>query len=53
MPAARIALLFGLFAILMAGCAAPARGCYVGLSLIPPAPIVVCGLDFDAGKGKE
>jgi hypothetical protein len=36
---------FALVAILLAGCAGT-HGCYVGFSLIPPSPVVMCGIDW-------
>ena len=39
----RVAALVALLSA--AGCAAPA-GCFVGLNLLPPSPVLVCGVDF-------
>lgn len=31
---------------LLTACA-PRAGCYVGMSLIPPGPVVICGADIE------
>lgn len=42
-----------LAALLAATGCATQPGCYVGFSLIPPTPILVCGLDVEPDDSEE
>jgi len=44
----------GLIALFLTttGCTA-FPGCYVGVSLLPPSPIVICGADFTPPEGED
>jgi hypothetical protein len=41
-----------LLALLLEGCSNPA-GCFVGVSVFPPGPFVVCGVDVDLPQQDE
>jgi hypothetical protein len=39
--------------LLTAGCSSTAeRSCFIGMSILPPLPIVICGVDFSKPKSE-
>lgn len=36
----------------LGGCADATRSCFVGFSLFPPSPVVLCGLDVEPQEVK-
>lgn len=42
----------GSLMLALGGCAGATRGCFVGFSVFPPLPVVLCGFDVEPPKEK-
>lgn len=45
-------ILIGSATLALGGCAWATHGCFVGVSLFPPSPVLLCGLDVEPPKEK-